>query len=155
MNIPEFIEHLYITYYQQLYNYLMSCFHNADFVEDIIQDTFIKAYIYAPCLESHPNVIGWLKLTAKHTGAKICYKYKHIAYQVDECYFASVEDVEFSDKFIIYNSIMSDDTYEIIRMKYIYGYSIKEIAQYYQISTGACKMRLSRARNNIKSAFSA
>lgn len=150
MNIPEFVEHLYITYYQQLYNYLMSCFHNTDIAEDVTQDTFLKVFLHATGLETHPNIIGWLKVTAKNTGTKICTARQRIAYQVDEC-FVCTDDFDFSDKFIIYDIIMSDDTYEIIRMKYIYGYSIKEIAQYYQISESACKMRLTRARNNIRS----
>ncbi len=55
MNIPEFIEHLYITYYQQLYNYLMSCFHDTDIAEEVTQDTFLKALIYAPYLKAHPD----------------------------------------------------------------------------------------------------
>lgn len=153
MNIPEFIEHLYITYYQQLYNYLMSCFHDTDIAEEVTQDTFLKALIYAPYLKAHPNIIGWLKLTARNTGTKICYKRKHLAHLVDECYFASAVVFEFSDKFNIYDTIMSDDTYKIIRMKYIYGYSIKEIAQYYQISQSACKMRLNRVRQIFRAAI--
>ncbi len=153
MNIPEFIEHLYITYYQKLYNYLMSCFHDTDIAEEVTQDTFLKALIYAPHLKAHPNIIGWLKLTARNAGTKICYKRKHLAHLVDECYFASAGVFEFSDKFNIYDTIMSDDTYKIIRMKYIYGYSIKEIAQYYQISQSACKMRLNRVRHIFRAAI--
>ena len=46
--------------------------------------------------------------------------------------------------------ILSDDTYYLLVKKYVEGYSVEELAKQLNITDGACKMRLKRAKKEAR-----
>ena len=141
-------------YQQRLLSFLYSYFQDADIAEEALQETFIEVYLHMDTLITHPNVGGWLVITAKNKGRNIIKKNiwhnKNLA--LDEApEIASFIDFDKQIELIrLCNSIMSEDKFRILRLKYIDGYKINEIAQIYHITPSACKMRLKRTKELLK-----
>lgn len=104
---------------------------------------------------THPNYKGWLYNTAKYKTQKL----KHRLQQIDmhrgdleEANRHSVTIRENSDRLFWDNlkNELSESDFKLLYLRYIEGYSLKEIANILRISLGVCKMRHVRILEKLK-----
>ena len=154
-NNEQYFNQLYTESYPLLKRYV---FHKADQseAEDILQETYYQAYRNVNILKEHPNPTGWLMLTCKNILKKHIAKNKK---ELDKTYIGATEDLinnmpAVDDYDWVYmeelKKILSDDTYYLLVKKYVEGYSVEELAKQLNITDGACKMRLKRAKKEAR-----
>ena len=146
-----FCNDLFTTYYQQLFKITISIFNDYELTQDALHETFLTACIQEKKLMEHPKPPGLRVLTAKNKGLEIRHKNAHYSPLSPEDTLLSEDNAPADDSVPELEYLLKDDShYQILCLKYIYGYSIKEIARYYHISISACKMRLKRAKECIR-----
>lgn len=147
---------LYEGTYRKLYTFLSRKQMNPDYVDDVVQETFLEAYNKIELLAEHPNPMGWLYLTAKNKMLKIMSEQKEIC-TLDDGPIEFVEDTrvgaaEYKDIEIsetIRNSVSGED-YEMFRDYYVNGYTHTEVAEKYGLSESSVRMRMSRMKKKLK-----
>lgn len=147
---------MYEEAYRRLHSFLGRKQEDEDFVEDVIQETFLEAYNKIEFLADHPNRMGWLYLTAKHKAMKMRAKRKEICC-LDDKVLNTIEDtkagtVEYKEIELaetIKNSF-SEKEYEMFRDYYARGYTHIEIADKYDVSESSVRMRMSRMKKKLR-----
>lgn len=151
----QFFNKLYTDSYVLLKKYVYSKIGSNE-SEDILQETYYQAYRNVAILKEHPNPMGWLMLTCKNILNKHLAKNKK---ELDKTYIGAAEDLinnipAVDDYDGLYmdelKKILSDDTYYLLVKKYVEGYSVEELAKQLNITDGACKMRLKRAKKEAR-----
>lgn len=124
---------------------------NKSLAEVAVQDSFVFALEHTEKLTSSQNPEGWLYCVLKNTVRhmlrdQVALKNHLVSFEdiTEPC----TED-RYSDWKTIFDKCSNSDKQLLIRF-YIEGYSLRELSNEYNISIGACKMRLKRARNQIK-----
>lgn len=151
----QFFNQLYTESYPLLKRYAISKIGTSE-AEDALQETYYQAYRNINLLASHPNPIGWLMLTCKNILKK------HLAKQEkrfgatflgdSEDILQNIPTMDNYDPLYMeeLRKILSDDNYFLLVKKYVEGYSIEELAKQLNITDGACKMRLKRAKKEAR-----
>ena len=139
----QFFNKLYTESFVLLKKYVFSKIDSNE-SEDILQETYYQAYRNVNILKEHPNPIGWLILTCKNILNKHIAKNKK---ELDKTYIVATEDLINMEEL---KKILSDDTYYLLVKKYVEGYSVEELAKQLNITDGACKMRLKRAKKEAR-----
>lgn len=151
----KFFNELMEKAYDKIYMFVSRGCSDREFVEDVVQETFLEAYRKIDNLRSHPNEMGWLYNTAKNKRMKLGAKRS-------EFYLLS-EDSEIMEELksdrddygeieiaeTIKNSISEKD-YEMFRDYYLNGYSSEEVADKYGVDKGGIRMRMSRMKKKLK-----
>lgn len=118
--------------------------HDKDLTEDIVQETFLEAKRKEKILESHPNKVGWLYLTARN-------KMLALSKQSRELIPTDLNNIEESKEDSNYNklevkmslkSVVTDEEYEMIKKYYGEGYKSKELAERYGMSETSFRMKM-------------
>lgn len=150
-----FFNQLYTESYPLLKRYAINKI-GASEAEDALQETYYQAYRNINLLASHPNPTGWLMLTCKNILKK------HLAKQEKRfgtTFSGNAEDIlqniPTTDNYDpLYmeelKKILADNDYFLLVKKYVEGYSIEELAKQLNITDGACKMRLKRAKKEAR-----
>lgn len=150
-----FFNRLYTDSYPLLKRYVCRKA-DTDDVEDILQETYYKAYLNIELLIRHENPMGWLMVTCKNTLLKQITRKSKI---LEKTFTIESEDVlekiPYTDCYDhIYmdelRKILSQETYFLLVKKYIEGFSVEELARELNITDGACKMRLKRAKKEAE-----
>ena len=116
---------------------------------DIAQEVFFEAYRKRIQLMDHPNVKGWLYVTAS-------YKYKqYMAKKQTGVSLEMLEDVLPGPErpwpdYTEFQTILKDEELRLLVNYYEYGYSLDQIASAMHISKPALKMRLQRINKKVK-----
>ncbi len=149
------MEKLYIKYHRELYLYAFSLCKNHHLAQDIMSDTFFKAYL---SLDDVSYFKYWL--------FRVC-KNLYLDFLKRDREYSSgnnLEDILSNnetplDKMIaseknkyLYNLVLNlNEAYkEILILYYFCGFSIKEISNSRNITEGAAKTMLFRARKRLK-----
>ncbi len=154
-NDEQFFNYLYTDSYLLLKKYVSGKINSND-AEDILQETYYQAYRNVNILKEHPNPVGWLMLTCKNILKKHTARKKK---DLDKTYIGdteglinnipAVDDYDWGYMEEL-KKILSDDTYYLLVKKYVEGYSVEELAKQLNITDGACKMRLKRAKKEAR-----
>lgn len=150
------IEHLYVSYKRDVYQYLLSLTRDPHLSEDLLSDTFVRAIASIGNFKGKSSVKTWLFSIARHCWLQKLRKQKR--------------DVEYNDLLGLYVSdhtaerVMTKETAErvrrllsekdertrtIVHMR-IQGYSYWEIAQAVNISENAARVIDFRTKKWIK-----
>lgn len=135
-------------------------------IEDCVQEVFAIALEKQEQLINHPNIIGWLTVTAKHTALKHNEKYTKIK-AVDNIILETIpdaldlceqvtEDIVFKDLMErgILENVFSELDFEekrLYNLKWKQNLSYFEIQKTLGISSSAVKNRILRLRQKITS----
>lgn len=145
------IETLYITESKSMFYYAYGLLRNPGLAEVAVQDTFLTACQNPQAFFSCPKHKGWL--------------YKTLGYIIKNAlrdqqraimHTVSIEDAPDASLSRIdsYSSIPDDaansEDMRLLHSFYVYGLTIQELAEQLGVSTGACKMRLKRARERLR-----
>lgn len=151
----ETLERYFRGEYSQMLSVASYALNSQALAEVAVQDTFVIALENINKPTASPSPVGWLYNVLKNV-----IRHMHRDQQAMLKHFVSLEDTpEVEDMTAIYEEEFvinekNNPDLEMLIQFYIQGYSIKELAEKYGISVGACKMRIKRAKIRLKNIFS-
>jgi RNA polymerase sigma-70 factor (ECF subfamily) len=104
------IDSLYSTYFSDIYRFLFSLCHNHHTAEDLVQETFFRAYLYIENYQSG-SVKAWLFTVAYHAYIDHHRKHKRVTIQ-DEGYFSRFLD---KNKAVDETIVIHEEIEELLR----------------------------------------
>lgn len=152
---------LYEKYFDPIYYFIFKRVGNEDLAGDICQSTMFKAMMNLQNYEDRGFPFSsWLYRIASNEVNSVFRKLKKQAeVELNESQFVSFMeeiDVDIADNNDIQEKVISllnkmePSQTEIIELRFFFGYSFKEIADFYNISEANAKMRLYRLLEKIK-----
>lgn len=157
-------EHLYTSFYEVIFKHLYRLLKDREQAEDAAQETFLKAWRALPRLREGSNLKSWLFRIATNTAYDQLRRRRIITWiMLDDLdhepeqsgpadpqeWYLVAEPLE-----VLRRALWKMHPLERAAITYKgEGYSVAEIAQLLRISPGAAKMRLSRARGQLREAF--
>ncbi|NLB61088.1 MAG: sigma-70 family RNA polymerase sigma factor [Clostridiales bacterium] len=167
-----FLNKLYHEYYTSIFSYCVAMLEgDEEDAADCTNAVFEQAKKSISTLEKHPNVIGWLKVTAqyrvKRALRKRGRKQKREIYIDDasERYISALQYVhDFEEE--SYNEIdiektkdlilgkLTQDEFELYSLRFEKKLTIKEVAEAISLSESATRMRLVKLELKIKEIIS-
>lgn len=154
--INDQLEKLYIKYYRKLYLYAFSLCKNYHLAQDLTSDTFFKAYL---SLDNDVEYFKyWIFRVCKNLYLDFLKKQKEYSSEtgLENILFSNETPldkiIESEEKRYLYNLVINlQESYrEILILYYYCGFSIKEISISRDITEGAAKTILFRARRKLK-----
>ncbi len=152
------IEKLFMTYYKDVYSYILSLSHDAALSEDISQDVFLEVVKSVHRFRGESDIRTWLFSIARHKWFGYLRKKNKTPEEVSLSEFIpydgkSPEDEVYMAEIVkrIYEIIDSEQerTKDILCMR-IDGYSFYEIAKKHNISESSARVIYFRGKNKIK-----
>lgn len=152
----KFLKELMEATYDKIYTFIDRKQTDKDFVEDVVQETFLEAYKKAELLMDHPNPLGWLYVTARNKMLKLTSRKKGLSFFAvgENAYLDNLlkEDEQYGEielKESIKTTVGEED-YEMLRDYYLNGYSSEEMAEKYGMESGNLRMRVSRLKKKLR-----
>lgn len=151
----DILEQLYYKYTRQVYLYLYSLCHNHTLAEDLMQETFLKAFCSMEL--SGTGVLPWLLTVARNLYLDTWRREKRLTGQEDIEITAGGEEVlsrmiqkERNQK--LYQAILrlKDQEREAVVLYYFLGLSQEAISRILGLSYGNTRVILYRAKQNLK-----
>lgn len=152
----KFLRELMEAAYEKIYTFVDRRQADKDFVEDVVQETFLEAYRKAEILMEHPNPLGWLYITARNKMMKLNRRKKELCFfmdketiyrerlKKDEAQYGEVELEE------AIKATVGEEEYHILHDYYLGGYSSEEMAERYGLESGNLRMRVSRLKKKLR-----
>jgi RNA polymerase sigma-70 factor (ECF subfamily) len=168
---PEAFAELHVLYCRRLYKTIVAITKNPQDAEDVLQDTFLRAYLAIHKFEGGSNIYSWLTRIAVNSALMILRKQRASA----ELLFDPQPDPQLATlSFEVRDSAPNpEEAYDFdqrqlktlravrrlaphlrapIRMQLMHGWSIREIGRALNISVAAVESRLYRARKRLSTA---
>ncbi len=149
------LNQLYDRYRHELLVYLYTLCSDTALAEDLLQETFLKAYFSLP--QQHGNVRAWLYLVAWNLYFDHCKKSNRLCSETDAIPTDSCpspeESVIDNEKFRTLHQAMQHldpRKREILAMQYFGGMSCREIGAVLKIRPDHVRVLSSRARKELK-----
>ena len=123
-------DNIYEEYFDRIYYKVLSVVKNDDDAEDICQETFISVYKNLSKFREESNIYTWIYRIAINKTYDF-FKKRKIEFEINDDVLSLPEDVNFDTKVILQEKLklISDKEREIVILKDIYGYKLKEIAE--------------------------
>ena len=154
-----------------LYNYALRMTNNPADAEDLLQETFLKAYRFWDSYEQGTNVRAWLFRILKNSYINRYRKQSRepdtVEYNEIEGFFTSVRDrgtesTDLQEK--IFRNLLDDDVTQaiadlpeefrtIVILSDIEGLTYEEIAEFVDIPLGTVRSRLHRGRKLLRASL--
>jgi len=155
---------LYDMFYSRVYRDAYFITKDSHLAQDVLQETFVKAYKHMNYLEDKGRVGAWLSTIATRTAIDMIRKRKGTheilsddltiqekkATKVEPDTVKTVEMTIAQQELIKIIHEMKAEYREVILLRYIHELTIKEIALYLDLKENTVKTRLHRARHIIK-----
>lgn len=152
-----FFEKIYHQYYRQILIFVCRLIRDdIAAVEDVVQETFFEVYKKREELISHPNIEGWLYVTARNkvkkwfrNQSKYCLSSEvmEVLEKVEEQEEKIFSEVDF---YVTAEQTLNKDDQILLKSYYGDGFNIAESAKKLGISANACRVRLGRMRKKLK-----
>ena len=123
-------DNIYEEYFDRVYYKVLSVVKNDDDAEDICQETFISVYKNLSKFREESNIYTWIYRIAINKTYDF-FKKRKIEFEINDDVLSLPEDVNFDTKVILQEKLklISEKEREIVILKDIYGYKLKEIAE--------------------------
>ncbi|MBF1197507.1 MAG: RNA polymerase sigma factor [Fusobacterium periodonticum] len=123
-------DNIYEEYFDRVYYKVLSVVKNDDDAEDICQETFISVYKNLSKFREESNIYTWIYRIAINKTYDF-FKKRKIEFEINDDVLSLPEDVNFDTKIILQEKLklISEKEREIVILKDIYGYKLKEIAE--------------------------
>ncbi|MCI1245420.1 MAG: RNA polymerase sigma factor [Bacilli bacterium] len=149
------------TIYEQMskgvFTFILPVLHDYQLTEDVMQDTFVKAYKAIDSYEPGTNARNWILTIARNAAVSELKKRNHeISYDFsqdnhpDGVYFLG--DID-SPTIALANKVLSEDEFNIVMMCAIGEYKHKEIAKFLHLPLGTVTWKYANALKKIKKAL--
>ena len=121
---------IYEEYFDRVYYKVLSVVKNDDDAEDICQETFISVYKNLSKFREESNIYTWIYRIAINKTYDF-FKKRKLEFEINDDVLSLPEDVNFDTKIILQEKLklISEKEREIVILKDIYGYKLKEIAE--------------------------
>ncbi|MDL4842231.1 RNA polymerase sigma factor [Aquibacillus rhizosphaerae] len=155
---------IYETYYQRVYHAAWKITRDNYLAEDVVQETFIKAYNNIDRLTDDSKIGAWLSTIASRTAIDVLRKEKRASFiPIDEVLFTNYESLKpllLVDKELetIWSKedikqqivLLSPKLQKVLLLKYQEDIKDEDIAEKLNITLSAVKTRIFRARKIMK-----
>ena len=123
-------DNIYEEYFDRVYYKVLSVVKNDDDAEDICQETFISVYKNLSKSREESNIYTWIYRIAINKTYDF-FKKRKIEFEINDDVLSLPEDINFDTKVILEEKLklISEKEKEIVVLKDIYGYKLKEIAE--------------------------
>ena len=123
-------DNIYEEYFDRVYYKVLSVVKNDDDAEDICQETFISVYKNLSKFREESNIYTWIYRIAINKTYDF-FKKRKLEFEINDDVLSLPEDVNFDTKVILQEKLklISEKEREIVILKDIYGYKLKEIAE--------------------------
>lgn len=121
---------IYEEYFDRIYYKVLSVVKNNDDAEDICQETFISVYKNLSKFRKESNIYTWIYRIAINKTYDF-FKKRKLEFEINDDVLSLPEDTNFDTKAILEEKLklISQKEKEIVILKDIYGYKLKEIAE--------------------------
>ena len=168
LNRQQKFENETVPHQDALYNYALKIARNADDAQDLLQETYYKAYKNYHQFENGTNSKAWMFMILKNTFINNYRKTKRehakIDYDEIEDIYENIKSDQAEDNNLdldFYNNLLDDELSEALskipaKMREVFllcdleGYSYEEIAEIVNIPIGTVRSRLHRARKLLQ-----
>ncbi len=141
---------LYAAMYETLYQKTMLRYHDPDFAEDVIHETFAIACVESKQLMEHPCPEGWLLVTARHVAER---KYRLRDHHllplegiVQRQSNRSDDPADLLDPDVLYANLAQTKEYRLIRERAEGRLTTADAAMKHGITEDAYRKRIQRAK---------
>ena len=123
-------DNIYEEYFDRVYYKVLSVVKNDDDAEDICQETFISVYKNLSKFREESNIYTWIYRIAINKTYDF-FKKRKVEFEINDDVLSLPENVNFDTKVILQEKLklISEKEREIVILKDIYGYKLKEIAE--------------------------
>ena len=123
-------DNIYEEYFDRVYYKVLSVVKNDDDAEDICQETFISVYKNLSKFREESNIYTWIYRIAINKTYDF-FKKRKLEFEINDEVLSLPEDINFDTKVILQEKLklISEKEREIVILKDIYGYKLKEIAE--------------------------
>ena len=123
-------DNIYEEYFDRVYYKVLSVVKNDDDAEDICQETFISVYKDLSKFREESNIYTWIYRIAINKTYDF-FKKRKLEFEINDDVLSLPEDINFDTKVILEEKLklISEKEKEIVVLKDIYGYKLKEIAE--------------------------
>ncbi|MEE8386956.1 MAG: sigma-70 family RNA polymerase sigma factor [Acidiferrobacterales bacterium] len=149
-------EALVTAFSDDLYRYALWLCHRRELAEDLVQETFARAWKSLDGLQDHRAAKGWLLTILRRENARYHQRAQREGIPVDgfdpEQAIGADLDPGSAEIVMLRKALMelSDDYLEPLLLQVIGGYTSAEIAETMGISPGTVTTRLFRARKRLR-----
>ncbi len=148
---------LYRQYCDGMYAVAMRFVKNADDAEDVLQESFIKAFQKIHQFKGEVTFGAWLKKIVVNKSIDFLKSKKQDMLTLDESYIQPLDNEDWTvDEGISINEVkeaiekLSDKYKYVVMMFLVEGFDHKEIAQVLNIEETTCRTRLLRGKGQLK-----
>ena len=123
-------DNIYEEYFDRVYYKVLSVVKNDDDAEDICQETFISVYKNLSKFREESNIYTWIYRIAINKTYDF-FKKRKLEFEINDEVLSLPEDINFDTKVILEEKLklISEKEREIVILKDIYGYKLKEIEE--------------------------
>ncbi|MYB63283.1 RNA polymerase sigma factor [Candidatus Poribacteria bacterium] len=136
------------------------------YAEEIMQDTFLKAYSKLPTLKNHNQFAGWIYAIANRLCIDWIRKQKHVIQSLEDTRLEEIEESSYVHHMIEQQETERKENYhelvqklldklpeserQVITFYYLEDMSTKEIGELMEVSVNTITSRLQRARKRLQ-----
>ena len=133
-------DNIYEEYFDRVYYKVLSVVKNNDDAEDICQETFISVYKNLSKFREESNIYTWIYRIAINKTYDF-FKKRKLEFEINDEVLSLPEDINFDTKVILEEKLklISEKEREIVILKDIYGYKLKEIAEMKKMNLSTVK----------------
>ena len=139
METDEF-NRLYEAYGRMLYRIAFVMTANAADAEELVQEAFLRLFSHSPVFESPEHEKAWL--------IRVTTAWKRRVEPAEQMELFGVEEPQRELLLLVLN--LAPKYKEVVLLYYYQGYSVQQIASILKVGESAVKMRLQRARRQLK-----
>jgi RNA polymerase sigma-70 factor (ECF subfamily) len=151
-------ESLVAAFYQDVFRYAIWLCKNRALAEDLVQETFLRAWRSLDSLLNDKAAKAWLFTILRRENARLYERYRPELVDIDGQSIAESDENEPDfkmDRELLINGIkrLEPDYREPLLLQVIGGFSGKEIAEILELNNNTVMTRLFRARAKLKTEF--
>jgi len=151
-------ESLVDALYQDVYRYAYWICKNKPLAEDLVQETFLRAWRSLDSLQNDKAAKAWLFTILRRENARLYERYRPDLVDVDDQPLAETvtdEPDDAMERELLHNAInqLDPDYREPLLLQVVGGFSGKEIADILDLNSNTVMTRLFRARSKLKDYF--
>ena len=151
-------ESLVAALYQDVYRYAFWLCKNQPLAEDLVQETFLRAWRSLESLQNDKAAKAWLFTILRRENARLYERYRPDLVDIEDQAIAEKGDQEPDsqmDRELLHNAInrLDSDYREPLMLQVVGGFSGKEIADILELNNNTVMTRLFRARSKLKQEF--
>ena len=143
----DLIHRLFVAEYASMRAAATAALGDRNLAEVAVQETFVLALRFREKLSVSENPVGWLYRALRNTIRHMERERQAVLLHTLPLDELNEPELARQDRYdLLEDELRQSDELKLLEAFYVQGYSIRELAQREGISTGACKMRLKRAR---------